>query len=873
MNRLPACVRRGSALALALLAACAAGAEPVRLPPSFVSRFVARPLGPANMGGRVTDVAVVENRPTTMYVASASGGLWKTVNYGTTWQPVFEREATISLGAVAIAPTDPNIVWVGTGEANARNSVSWGDGVYRSLDGGKSWKNCGLRDTKHIGRIVIHPRDPKIVYVAALGHVWAANKERGLFKTTDGGKTWKHVLALDADTGCIDAALDPSDPETLYAAAYRVRRNAFSGPNPIEQFGPRAGLYRSRDGGKTWTRLTKGLPKRPLGRCGLAVWRKDPRIVYAVVQTDRTDISGIPGQAAATSDEPETGGVFRSTDRGETWTKLNDLCPRPFYFSQIRIDPRDQRRIYVLGIPLFVSDDGGKTFRDNGARGGVHGDHHALWIDPANPDHLVLGNDGGLYLSYDRGANWENLQNLPIAQYYAIGVDQRKPYHIYGGLQDSGSWGGPSRTHRHEGITLADWVRINGGDGFYCQVDPTNPNTVYAEAQYGTLSRLNLRTGQDLSIWPRRPSKQTPRYRFNWCAPLLISAHDPRTLYFGGNHLFKSTDRGDHWKALGPDLTRGKPGGRSFQGHTITTIAQSPLKASLLYVGTDDGNVMVTRDEGGEWIDASDRVPGVPEARHVSRVECSPFDEGTAYLAIDRHRNDDRAPYLFRATDYGHHWKPLVNDLPKEGSIHVVRADPRNRNLLYVGTEFGLFASLDGGRHWQRLGGLPTVAVHDLVIHPSARELVIATHGRGLYVLDVAPLQEMTAAVLAEPAHLFDVKPAPQFDYHGSTWLTGGKRFVAANPPYGADIYFCLKEKASGKVSLTVLNSAGKELAHLPAGSAAGLHRVHWDLRWRVGWKGDRDEEPPQAAPGTYNVRLQVGDKVLLKKLRIETEE
>jgi photosystem II stability/assembly factor-like uncharacterized protein len=841
-------------------------ADPKTLTPPDLTALAARSIGPANMSGRITAVAVVANRPAVQYISAASGGLWKTVNNGTTWTPVFEDEKSASIGDVAVAPSNPDIVWVGTGEANARNSVSWGDGVYKSTNAGKTWKNMGLRDSHHIGRVVIHPKNPDVVYVAALGHVWGPNKERGLYKTTDGGKTWEQIKYPGEDTGFIDLVMDPSDPETLYAAAFKVRRDAFSGGNPATQFGPDAGLYKTTDGGKTWDRLTKGLPDRPLGRCGIDVCRKDPRVLYAVVPTDQTDIRVVAGQPAKTNDKPEKGGIFRSADKGATWVKVNDLCPRPFYFGQVRIDPNDPQRLFVLGVTLFMSDDGGKTFRPDAAPS-AHADHHALWIDPADSDHMVLGCDGGLNYSYDRGKNWEHLKNLPIGQFYAIGLDACKPYHVYGGLQDNGTWGGPSRTANREGIGTADWSRIHAADGFYCQVDPADPETVYCEGQYGNLRRIHVRLGTDFGIRPQPPA-DAPAYRFNWSSPILLSPHNARTLYFGGNHVFKSVNRGDKWEVISPDLTRGKPGPSPYNGHTITALAESPLKAGLLYAGTDDGRVHVSHNGGAEWTDVSAKVPDVPAERWVTRIECSPFAEGTAYLSLDRHRNDDRAPYLFKTEDYGATWKSITANLPPGGPVHVVRADPVNRNLLYVGTEYGLFVSLDGGTAWQPFRkGLPTVEVHDLAVHPRDRELVIATHGRSLYIMDVAPLQQLSAKVLSSPVHLFDVKPALAYQPRGHHGVGGGKTFLAPNPPAGAALFYYLKDKTDEEVHLSVTDALGKSVAVLDGPSDAGLHCVQWDLRGR-----SRQDEGPVPA-GEYIVRIKVGGREMAKKVRVEAEE
>jgi photosystem II stability/assembly factor-like uncharacterized protein len=851
-----------------VFAACtsARADEGVPLQTAVLDRLIARPLGPANTSGRVVDLAVVESDPATMYVATASGGLWKTSNNGTTFAPVFERESTVSLGAVAVAPSNPNLVWVGTGEANPRNSVSWGDGVYKSTDGGTTWKQSGLKETAHVGRIAIHPRNPDIVYVAALGRLWGPNRERGLFKTDDGGKTWQHVTYVDDDTGCIAVALDPTDPDTVYVAAYRVRRDAFSGGNPAIQFGAKAGIYKSKDGGKTWLHLTNGLARAAVGRCGLAVYPKDPRIVYAVVQTEKTILSRDTefGQAARSGGNVESGGVFRSADGGQSWVKVNDLCPRPFYFSQIRVDPIDDRRVYVLGVTLHVSTDGGQSFADKDAAEGAHADHHAMWIDPRDGRHLVIGNDGGVAFSHDRGASWERLQNLPVAQFYAVAVDQRQPYRVYGGLQDSGTWTGPSATRSREGITPADWSRIYGYDGFQCQVDPRDPDTVYGEAQYGRLRRFDLRTGASRDIQPRA-ARGTPEYRFNWNGPLVLSPHDPRTVYFGGNHVFRSTNRGEDWETISPDLTRGRPGRDAAMGHALTALAESPLQPGLIYAGSDDGRVHVRRGGSVSWLEVSAQIPGVPPDRWITRIECSRFAANTAYLALDRHRQDDRRPYLYKTVDAGTTWEPIAHDLPAEGPVHVVREDPINRNLLYVGTEFGLFSSLDGGRTWHRLR-LPTVAVHDLVVHPRERELVVATHGRGIYVMDVAPLQEMTGEVLASPVHLFAVKPVVRFVPRGVRWPS--RAYSAPNPPFGAAIYYYLGAKPAEPIRLEVADRNGKMVAELKGAAEVGLQRVQWDLRI-----GQGDEEPLLAPAGEYRVRLQVGKQVFTQRFRVDAEQ
>jgi photosystem II stability/assembly factor-like uncharacterized protein len=847
--------------------------------PQFLQTLKPRHIGPANMSGRICDVAVVENEPRIQYAASASGGLWKTINHGTTWTPVFERESTVALGAVAVAPSNPNIVWAGAGEANARNSVSWGDGVYRSTDGGKTWNNIGLKETHHIGRIVIHPTNPDIVYVAAMGRFWAANPERGVFKTDDGGKTWDHVLQLDDDTGCIDLAIDPGDSAVLYAAAYQVRRDAFSGGNPAVQTGPKAGLYKTTDGGATWQRLTRGLPERPLGRCGVSVYRKNPKIVFAVIQTDKTEVT-VAGQGPNERLAPDYGGIFRSDDGGLHWKHVNSLAPRPFYYGQIRVDPNDDQRIYVLGVGFHVSRNGGKTFTKTGPAKGTHSDYHALWIDPADSNHLVLGCDGGLNYSYDRGANWERLMNLPVAQFYAVGVDMQKPYKVYGGLQDNGTWGAPSATRDAGGITLADWVNLLGYDGYYCQIDPDDPSIIFCEGQYGMMRRIELKHWAKYDIKPRlvtrewdsnirpKPPVGTPEFRFNWSSPILMSPHNPKTIYYAANVVFRSDNRGDTWRIISSDLTRGRPGANDYRGHTITTIVESPLEGGLLYVGTDDGNIHVTRNGGKNWLDLTDVLAETPRDRWITRIEPSRHQPSVVYLAIDRHRNDDRAPYLFKSSDYGQTWTSLAGDLPAGGPIHALREDPLNPDLLYVGTEYGLFISMDAGVTWHKQAELPTVPVHDLVVHPRDRELVIATHGRGIYIMDVSPLQELTSRNRQQAVHFCDIQKAQAYRQVPLRKI-GPKSYAGANPPYGAGFTFHLRDLPPTAPQISVTDATGKKVAELTGAKQAGLQRLQWDLN-KANAKADEYAPVPS---GSYTANLRVGTRIVRKSFEVQTEE
>jgi len=865
----------GLALSLFLGAKKAKKAPEPVLKESILEGLRWRCIGPANMGGRIDDFAVVESNPKIIYAGTASGGIWKTTNNGITWEPIFDDQITSTIGDVTVAPSNPGIIWAGTGEPNNRQSSSWGDGVYKSTDSGRTWKNMGLRDTHHIGRIVIHPTNPDIVYVAALGHLWGPNKERGLFRTMDGGKTWTNTKFIDQNTGFVDVALDHENPNVLYAAAYQRRRRGWG----FNGGGPGSGIYKTIDGGETWARLTDGLPSGNTGRIGLAIYRSNPNIVYAVIE------------------HRQGGGTFRSEDKGLTWKKMSSTNPRPMYYSQIRIDPSNDQRIWVLGASMYVSEDGGKSFSTNYVRG-VHGDHHAMWINPSDSNHMVLGSDGGIYFSYDRGKTWDFVNTLPLGQFYEIGIDMRDPYHVYGGLQDNGSWGAPSSTLNRLGVSNDEWVRIGGGDGFYTQVDPQDYNTIYAESQNGNLYRFDVRTGMSKSIRPQ-PNDEKERYRFNWNSPVFISPHDTKTIYYGGNKLFKSKDRGNSWEAsidlttkqdreklplMGVLPTRdtlSRHDGTSYYGD-ITTISESPLKQGLIYVGTDDGNLQVSRDGGKTWKNVVSKVPRMPKYTYVTRVVASRFKEGTAYATFDGHRNNDFKAYVFTTTDYGESWKNISVNLPKGGTVNVIREHHRNPDLLFIGTERGAYFSIDRGKTWVKFkGNFPTVPVDDIAIHPRENDLIFGTHGRSVWILDdITSLEQLTKDTLASSAYLFGMRKATMFSPYNHKGNLGHKFFVAPNPSFGAIISYYLKEAAKEDVKITIQDSAGQQIRELKGPKDAGIHRIGWDLRHGA-------LEPPEGEavsrrfrargpfvlPGEYKVTLKTAGKELAKTVKVEGDE
>jgi photosystem II stability/assembly factor-like uncharacterized protein len=846
-----------------------------------------RSIGPALMSGRISDIAVPtvtrpgERAGKTFYVASAGGGVWKTTNAGVTYTPVFDEQRVSSIGAVAVAPTNADIVWVGTGESNNLRSSSWGDGVYRSLDAGSTWTRMGLPQSQHVARIVVHPANADIVFVAAMGPLWGPGGERGFYKTTDGGGSWRRTLSAGPFTGVTEIVLDPRNADVIYAATYQRDRRAFS----FVGGGPESAIWKSTDGGERWTQLTVGLPSTDMGRIGMAISLSHPDILYATVDA-----------------APEEGGIYRSDDAGASWRRVNELQSIPWFFGQIRVDPLNPDRIYHLGVSLSVSDDSGATFRR--IAGNTHADHHAMWIDPADSDHIILGNDGGLYVSHDRGETWDFALNLPVATFYAIAVDQRDPYWVYGGLQDNGTFAAPSSTRTNTGVTNADWMRVGGGDGFYAAIDPVDHHIVFAESQNGALFRFDAATQERKNIRP--PAEEGVEYRYNWSAPLLISPHDRRTLYFAANYMFRSTDRGDTWERLGPDLTRqlnrdslpimgmtGPGGHRRNEGvadfGNISTIDESPFRQGLLYAGTDDGVLQVSRNAGATWTRV-DRFPGVPDMTYFSRVLASAHDEATVYITLEGHRSNDFKPYVLRSTDYGRTFTSIAANLPADAAVYVIREHHRNPDLLFVGTEYGVFVSLNRGRSWTQLRhGIAPSPVHDVVIQPRANDLIVGTHGRGIYILDdITALERLAEAARSGSAQLFATAPATIQNTHGGPRVAGNRNYVTENPrtrtaghSAAAFTYFAGAAQPAGAVgSIAIVDAAGAVVREIPAPLTPGVHRAEWDLRWsqpvvmpaaqaergQAGGQAEGQETPtfrpapagPFAFPGTYTAQLRV---------------
>ncbi|MFW5946878.1 MAG: VPS10 domain-containing protein [Gemmatimonadota bacterium] len=857
-----------------------------------------REIGPALTSGRVSDLAINPEDPSEYYVAVASGNVWKTENGGVTFEPIFDGEGSYSIGVVALDPNNPHVVWVGTGENNAQRSVAYGDGVYKSEDGGKSWTHMGLEDSEHIGKILIDPRDSDVVWVAAQGPLWSSGGDRGLYKTTDGGETWTHVLDISEYTGVTDIVMDPRDPDVVIAAAWQRMRKVWT----LIAGGPESGLWKTTDGGETWEELTRGLPTSvDVGRYGLCLSPADPDYVYAVLEA-----------------QYDAGGFYRSTDRGASWRKVNDWTSRGNYYQELICDPVDRDRVFAMDTYTRITTDGGETI-DRFPNPNRHVDDHALWIDSEDTRHMIIGGDGGVYETFDDGASWDFKENLPVTQFYKVTVDNDAPfYNVYGGTQDNWSLGGPSRTLAENGISSEDWIVTNGGDGFESAVDPTNPDIVYAQSQYGNLVRYDRASGESVFIQPQ-PTEEGEALRWNWDAPLIISPHSPTRLYFAANKLFRSDDRGASWTAISGDLSRqidrntlpvmgrvwsmdavGKNASTSIYGN-IVALDESPVQEDLLYVGTDDGLIQVTTDAGGEWTRYDD-FPGIPDRTYVNMVLASHHDAGTVYAVFNNHKNGDFLPYILKSTNMGRSWTSIAGDLPERGNVYAIAEDPVDPDLLFAGTEFGAYFTRDGGEHWVEIAGLPTISVRDLAIQEREDDLVLGTFGRGFWVLDdYSPLRHATPDVLESEAHIFPVRDALIYiEQNRGREYQGASYFWADNPPYGAVITYYARDEirtleeqrrdaedaareAGEPVQypsfeemraedreqdpyflFTITRPDGEVVRRFATRPGTGIQRVAWDLRWAGTAPVDADAfDPfedgptgPLVAPGTYEVSL-----------------
>ena len=860
--------RNISALAMLFLLACGvsiAEAQNIKLDSNSFGAIEARHIGPATTSGRIAAIDGVASDPRIIYVGSAGGGVWKTTNAGTTFKPIFDKY-TQSIGAVTVDQAHPDTVWVGTGETWTRNSVSVGTGLYKTTDGGDNWKLVGLEHSERIARIIIDPKNSDVVYVAATGHLWDSNEERGVYKTTDGGKTWQRSLFVDKDTGCADLAIDPQDSNVVYAAMWQFRRKAYF----FSSGGPGSGLYKSTDAGKTWKKTTRGLPEGELGRIALAVAPNRPNVVYATVEAKKN-------------------GLYRSEDLGESWIKVTgspSATGRPFYFSRLVVDPKDYNRIYKTDFSIGLSTDGGASFTQRGGR--AHGDFHAIWINPNDTSEIYVGTDGGVYASNDKASSFRFLANLPVGQFYHVSFDMEQPYNVYGGLQDNGSWMGPSR--KSGGIQNKDWRNVGFGDGFHVWPDPLDKDIVYSEFQGGQILRVHKALGEVKWVKPL-PKQGEPKYRFNWNTPIALSPTNPRVMYIGAQFLFRTTNRGESWERISPDLTTNDPekqkqdesGGLSLdnssaENHcTIFTTAESPLDDKVIWAGTDDGNLQLTRDGGKTWTNVVSNISGLPKNTWCTTVEASRFDRGTAYATFDGHWTGDMKVYVYKTTDFGKTWKPLATDAIK-GYAHVVREDRVNRDLLFVGTEFGLFVSLDGGMQWaQFTGNLPPVAVRDIAIHPREHDLILATHGRGVLIIDdITPLRHLTQQVLESTAIILDSRPSVISVSSGTQEFPGDAEYVGPNPNEAATITYYLKDRhVFGDLKLEVYNAEGKLMATLPAGKRKGINRATWFMR----------QKPPKVPPspnlagpsltgpmvpeGTYTVKLIKDKEIFTGQVKI----
>ncbi len=833
-----------------------------------------REIGPANMGGRVSAIVGIPGDRNTFWVGGADGGVWKTTNGGVTFEGQWQDEEAYSVGSLTVAPSDHNVVWLGSGEGDPRNSVSYGLGVWRSTDGGRSWVHLGLRRTERIKRIVVHPRDPDVALVCALGPEWGPGEERGVFKTVDGGATWRKVLYIDPDTGCSDLDLDLSNPRNVYAGMWTHRRR----PWRFDDGGKETAVYVSRDVGETWKKV-ESLPDEPMARIGLSVAQSNPAVVYMITEY------------------PTAGTLFRSDDYGETWRMVNDsrdLNFRPFYYADVFVDPSDENTLVTLSGGLSRSRDGGRTFERIGQ--GVHGDHQAYWVDPVDRDYHLSGSDGGYQVSYDGGDNFHIMRNVVLSQFYHIFTDDRDPYYVCGGLQDNGNWCGPSQINEPAGILAQEWYTVSGGDGFYTVPVPGQPNLVYSNAQGGYFRITDTNSGQTRSIEPfplmvgsQGQSMAQARYRFNWDAPIHISPHDPSTVYWGGNVVFRSRDFGFSWDVISPDLTTDDPekqrdsGGEIYNDNTaaefhttILTIAESPVERGVIWVGTDDGNIQITRDDGATWTNVRDRVPGLPAETWIGNIEASSTEAGTAFAAVDNHRLNDFTPHVYETRDYGRTWRDLSGGLPQDDYVKVIRQHPSNPNLLFVGMDRGLYASWDRGATWVDIrNNMPRVSVRGIRVQPAYNDLVIGTHGRGAWILDdIQPLVELAEAMTGD-LHVFQSRTATEWERWSRGSNLGASTFQGENPPAGAYVNYYLSDGLAGRVSsgspvtVRITDANGtlvNEFQHRDA--APGVNRAIWNLAWEGaepipggggggggGFFGFGAQGPP-AVPGMYTATV-----------------
>jgi len=867
MRRHLACVALAAALAAPLIPLTALAGQD--LDPEILSAFRWRQIGPANMAGRVTDVEGIPSPSKTFYVAAAAGGIWKTTNNGTTFRPLFTSERIVSLGDIAIAPSDTMQIWAGTGEEDSRNSISPGGGIYKSTDGGLNWELKGLEETEVISRIVVHPTNPDRIWVAALGHIWDSNPERGLYRTDDGGDSWELVKFVSDKAGFVDLAIHPTDPNVLFASSWeRVR-----GPYFLQSGGPGSALWKSTDGGDSWTEIGgPGWPTGEFGRIGVAISMSDPKIMYANVEAEAYEGDSAPN------------GLYRSNDGGMSWEKMNNTNSRPFYYSQVRVHPTNPDRVYWSTVN--VSNDGGRTV--GSAAQGIHVDHHAMWMDPNDPERMIVGNDGGIGITFDQGGNYVFPNIMALGQFYEVSYGMELPYTVCGGLQDNGSWCGPSR-RRQGSITNAMWATVGGGDGFFTLQDPEQPEIVYSESQGGSMGRVNTITGDRMSFQKPGarggPATGEDAWRWNWNTPLVMSPHDPSVIYVAGNRVLKFTNRGEEYEVISEDLTYADEekikistettggitpditGAETFA--TITTLAESPIQQGLLFAGTDDGRSWMSEDDGGSWEELTGRFPGVPEGTWVRRIEPSSHDASTLFVAFDGHRTNDFTPYVYMTSDGGETFSSIAGNLPtgKPDFVHVIRQDLVNPNLLFVGTDVGLYFSMDMGGHWQKfMEGFPTVPVHDLKIHPRDRDLIAGTHGRSIWIVDIAPLQELTSQVVSSDVSLFQPKPGLQFGNRpigGES--TGHQVYQASSPAYGAEIAYWIGAdadipaaappamaegqreqgpppggRAGGapggqargpQVQIEILDASGNTVHTATSAATPGIHRYRWNFR------------------------------------------